>query len=220
MNLMLIDDNPQVLEVFSDALKSDFEVATFNHQENAMEFLKDNSVDAILLDLHMPGKNGFEVFRDLKSIKPDLPILFITSESGISYKVQGLQLGADDFICKPIEIEELKARILNRIMFSKKSKSNSSRIQIKELFVDAEAKEVLLKGKRIKLTPKEFQIIYLLVQRPNKVIPKDEFVQLLWKGEPIEVNNIDTHFSNLRKKLNPFSDYIKTLKNLGYVLRI
>jgi DNA-binding response OmpR family regulator len=220
MHLTVIDDNPQVIEVFCDALDSDFKINAFDKQEAALSFLKQNATDAILLDLHMPGKNGFTLYHELRTINPQIPILFVTADSALSLKIQGLELGADDFISKPFDMEELRARIKNRIQHARKSRSISGKIQIKDLSINIEAQEVLLNKASIKLTPKEFQLLLLLVQRPNKVIPKEEFIKLLWKGNEVEMNNIDTHFSNLRRKLKPFSEHIKTLKNLGYVLRI
>ncbi len=220
MHVTIIDDNRDVLETYKIGLEGKFNCETFWEPEVAIEFVKNNPTDAVLLDLHMPGKDGFQIYEEIRRSKSFLPILFLTGDGTLPVKLKGLEMGADDFITKPIEIEELAARIKNRVQLTKKNLSLNKTIQFKDMVIDLDGHQVVLAGHAVKLTPKEYQLLLVLAQNPNRVIHKDDLITMLWKDVHVEVNNLDTHFSNLRRKLRPFSNHIKTLKNLGYVLRI
>lgn len=220
MHVTIIDDNKDLLEVLANSLSDTFSLNTFSEPEKGLEFIRNNHTDAILLDLHIPGKDGFQVYEEVKRAKSNLPILFLTGDSDLDNRVKGLEIGADDFLIKPVATEELIARIKNRISLSKRNVQNNKLIKFKDLTIDLDGHQVILTGQPVRLTPKEYQLLLVLAQNPNRVIHKDDLIQMLWKDVHVEVNNLDTHFSNLRRKLRPFSGHIKTLKNLGYVLRI
>lgn len=220
MHVTIIDDNKDLLDVLSSSLSDTFTLNTFSEPEKGLEFIRNNHTDAILLDLHIPGKDGFQVYEEVKRAKSNLPILFLTGDSDLDNRVKGLEIGADDFLIKPVATEELVARIKNRIVLSKRNVQNNKLIKFKDLTIDLDGHQVMLVGQPVRLTPKEYQLLLALAQNPNRVIHKDDLIQMLWKDVHVEVNNLDTHFSNLRRKLRPFSGHIKTLKNLGYVLRI
>ncbi|HLT22315.1 MAG TPA: response regulator transcription factor [Bacteriovoracaceae bacterium] len=220
MHVTIIDDNKDLLEVLANSLSDTFSLNTFSEPEKGLEFIRNNHTDAILLDLHIPGKDGFQVYEEVKRAKSNLPILFLTGDSDLDNRVKGLEIGADDFLIKPVATEELIARIKNRISLSKRNVQNNKIIKFKDLTIDLDGHQVILTGQPVRLTPKEYQLLLVLAQNPNRVIHKDDLIQMLWKDVHVEVNNLDTHFSNLRRKLRPFSGHIKTLKNLGYVLRI
>lgn len=220
MHVTIIDDNKDLLEVLSSSLGDTFSLDTFSEPEKGLDFIRNNHTDAILLDLHIPGKDGFQVYEEVKKAKSNLPILFLTGDSDLDSRVKGLEIGADDFLIKPVATEELIARVKNRISLSKRNVQNNKVIKFKDLSIDLDGHQVILTGQSVRLTPKEYQLLLVLAQNPNRVIHKDDLIQMLWKDVHVEVNNLDTHFSNLRRKLRPFSGHIKTLKNLGYVLRI
>lgn len=220
MHVTIIDDNKDVLETYKTGLEGSFNCETFWEPESAIDYVRNNHTDAVLLDLHIPGKDGFQIYEEIRRAKNFVPILFLTGDSTLPAKLRGLEMGADDFITKPVEIEELAARIKNRVQLTKKSFSINKTIQIKDVVIDLDGHQVIQAGQVVKLTPKEYQLLLVLAQNPNKVIHKDDLLGVLWKDIHVEVNNLDTHFSNLRRKMKPFSNHIKTLKNLGYVLRI
>lgn len=220
MHVTIIDDNRDLLEVLSASLSDSFTIESFAEPEKGLDFIRNNHTDAILLDLHIPGKDGFQIYEEVKKAKQNLPILFLTGDSDISARVKGFEIGADDFLLKPVQTEELVARIRNRVALSKRNVQNNKMIKFKDLVIDLDGHQVILNNQAVRLTPKEYQLLLVLSQNPNRVIHKDDLIQMLWKDVHVEVNNLDTHFSNLRRKLRPFSTHIKTLKNLGYVLRI
>jgi two-component system phosphate regulon response regulator PhoB len=220
MHVTIIDDNRDLLEALSGTLSDSFNLELFSEPDKGLDFVRNNHTDAILLDLHIPGKDGFQVYEELKRNKQNLPVLFLTGDTDISNRLKGFELGADDFLVKPVQTEELIARLRNRIQLSKRNLQNNKILKFKDLVIDLDGHQVNLNGEIIRLTPKEYQLLVVLAQNPNRVIHKDDLIQMLWKDVHVEVNNLDTHFSNLRRKLKPFSTHIKTLKNLGYVLRI
>jgi len=220
MHLTIIDDNLDLLEVLESSLADNFTTQTFSEPDRGLDFIKNHHTDAILLDLHIPGRDGFQVYEEVRQIRQNLPVLFLTGDANLNSKLKGLEIGADDFLIKPVQTEELIARVKNRIALSRKNIQNNKMIRYKDLVIDLDGHQVHLNNQIIRLTPKEYQLLVVLSQNPNKVIQKDDLVQMLWKDVHVEINNLDTHFSNLRKKLKPFSNHIKTLKNLGYVLRI
>lgn len=220
MHVTIIDDNQDLLEALSGSLSDSFATELFTEPDRGLEFIRNNHTDAILLDLHIPGKDGFEVYEEVKRAKLNLPVLFLTGDSDIAARVKGLDIGADDFLLKPVQTEELVARIRNRITLSKRNLQSNKLIKFKDLTIDLDGHQVILNNQAVRLTPKEYQLLLVLSQNPNRVIHKDDLIHMLWKDVHVEVNNLDTHFSNLRRKLKPFSTHIKTLKNLGYVLRI
>ena len=220
MHVTIIDENRDVLETYKNGLEGRFSCETFWEPERAIDYVKNNHTDAVLLDLHIPGKDGFQIYEEIRRTKNFLPILFLTADSTLPVKLRGLEMGADDFITKPVEMEELAARIKNRVQLTRKNFSVNKTIQIKDVVIDLDGHQVIQSGHIVKLTPKEYQLLLVLAQNPNKVIHKDDLLGILWKDIHVEVNNLDTHFSNLRRKMKPFSNHIKTRKNLGYVLRI
>lgn len=220
MHVTIIDDNRDLLEVLAGSLGDSFGLELFSEPDKGLDFIRNNHTDAVLLDLHIPGKDGFQVYEEVKRAKQNLPVLFLTGDSDLGARVKGLEIGADDFLIKPVQTEELVARIRNRIQLSKRNLQNNKVIKFKDLVIDLDGHQVILNNQAVRLTPKEYQLLLVLSQNPNRVIHKDDLIHMLWKDVHVEVNNLDTHFSNLRRKLKPFSTHIKTLKNLGYVLRI
>jgi DNA-binding response OmpR family regulator len=220
MHITIIDDNKDLLEVLSSTLSDSFAVESFLEPDTGLDFIRNHNTDAILLDLHIPGKDGFQVYEEVKRAKQNLPVLFLTGDMNLDARVKGLEIGADDFLLKPVQTEELVARIKNRINLSKRNLQNNKMIKFKDLTIDLDGHQVILNNQTVRLTPKEYQLLLVLSQNPNRVIHKDDLINMLWKDVHVEINNLDTHFSNLRRKLRPFSTHIKTLKNLGYVLRI
>ncbi len=220
MHVTIIDDNRDLLETLTGTLADSFNLEAFSEPDKGLEFIRNHHTDAILLDLHIPGKDGFQVYEEVKKAKQNLPVLFLTGDSDLGARLKGLEIGADDFLLKPIQTSELVARIRNRIHISKRNLQSNKMIKFKDLVIDLDGHQVILNSQSVRLTPKEYQLLVVLSQNPNRVIHKDDLIQMLWKDVHVEVNNLDTHFSNLRRKLKPFSTHIKTLKNLGYVLRI
>lgn len=221
MHVTIVDDSKDNLEVYQDLLAEEFKLELIQKPLIIIDFLKKYKTDLILLDLHMPNIDGFELYQKIRAAAPMCPVIFLTGDSSEGAIVKGLELGAEDFITKPVSTPELIARIKNKI----NSKITSVEIDTQvikfdgfKLYCEMQIAEV--ENTKIQLTPIEFKFIYLLAKNPNKVYSREYVTDYIWPSTKVQNQNIDTHLSNLRKKLMPFSRYIKTIKSRGYILRV
>jgi len=219
LHVTIVDDSYDNLLSYKELLGRDFNLELIQNPLELLGFLSTNKTSLILLDLHMPNVNGFDLYQKFKASHPEVPVIFLTGDPSEESVVEGLNLGADDFIVKPVSLNELVARINNKIS-SKKDTIPVSEITFEDFILHTEIQMAEIGEKKIQLTPIEFKIIHLLAKSPNKIFSRDHIANLLWPNVHVQNQNIDTHLSNLRKKLRPFSQYIKTIKSRGYILRI
>ncbi len=220
-HVTIVDDSKDNLRSYKDLLNTTFDLELIDQPLDLLDFLSKSTTDLIVLDLHMPNINGFELYQKFKVTHPQMPVIFLSGDPSEESVVKGLTLGADDFIVKPVSLRELIARINNKISSRTKTEATESSIiefEDFKLYCDMQMAEI--NKEKIQLTPIEFKIIYLLAKNPNKVFSREYITNLLWPNVHVQNQNIDTHLSNLRKKLTPFSKYIKTIKSRGYILRI
>ncbi|MGB0453035.1 MAG: response regulator transcription factor [Bacteriovoracaceae bacterium] len=220
----IVDDLRENLETYKEILSEDFNVYFYEDPTIfSSEFTqKQKDIDIVVLDIHMPQENGFSIYKKIRATNKKTPVIFLTGDPSEELLVQGLELGAHDFITKPVSPRALIARIQNKIEMTRSlnSNDNSTTITMGELKVDLEMQQVFLSTQEVPLTPIEFKIIKLLVKSPNTIFSKAELIQKLWPNTVVSSQNIDTHLSNLRKKLSPFSNNIRTVKSKGYFLRV
>lgn len=221
-HVTIVDDVRDNLKSYNDLLSPTFNLELIQNPLDLIAFLSKNTTDIVVLDLHMPTINGFDLFQKFKSNYSELPVIFLSGDPSEESVVKGLNLGADDFIVKPVSLRELVARIRNKInhrsQLSVPHESNIISFDGFKLYCDMQMAEI--DNLKIQLTPIEFKLIHLLSKNPNKVFSREYITNLLWPNIHVQNQNIDTHLSNLRKKLLPFSRYIKTIKSRGYILRI
>lgn len=222
-HITIVDDVKDNLKSYNDLLSATFNLELIQNPLDLLTYLQKSSTDLIVLDLHMPGINGFDLYQKFKNTHSEIPVIFLSGDPSEEAVVKGLNLGADDFIVKPVSLRELIARIKNKINHRHVSttmttESNIIQFDGFKLYCDMQMAEVA--DTRIQLTPIEFKLIHLLAKNPNKVYSREYITNLLWPNVHVQNQNIDTHLSNLRKKLLPFSRYIKTIKSRGYILRI
>lgn len=220
MHITIVDDVADNLKSYNELLSSTFNLELIQNPVDLLTFLSKNNTDLVVLDLHMPGMNGFELYQKFKTTHPELPTVFLSGDPSEESIVKGLNLGADDFIVKPVSLRELIARIKNKINSKQGTKTQESVIAFDGFKLYCEMQMAEINEKKIQLTPIEFKLIHLLAKNPNKVYSREYITNLLWPNVHVQNQNIDTHLSNLRKKLVPFSNYIKTIKSRGYILRI
>lgn len=216
-HLTIIDDLNENLDHYQAILSEDYRMNTFVDPINALNWFDENETDLFLVDIHMPKMNGFDFYKRLREKNSRTPVIFLTGDASEETTIEGLKLGAEDFIVKPVSIAILKARIKNKILLNKK---HADIIKIKDFVLYCDLQQAKLRDEMIALTPIEFKLIQILVQNPNKIFSRKEISDRLWPNTQIQNQNLDTHLSNLRKKLKPFSQYIKTIKSRGYLLRI
>ena len=191
----------------------------FNGVE-ALEHLPGAEYDAIILDVMMPKMDGYEFLRRLRDQGSTVPVLFLTARDAVADRVKGLDLGADDYLVKPFDFEELLARI--RAMTRKHTGSRSNRFMLADLIVDVERRTVTRAGREIALLPKEFTILEHMIRNQGIVLSREQLEQRIWNYEYSgSSNNIDVYISKLRKKVDEGHPVrlIHTIRGVGWVLR-
>ena len=224
--LLIADDDNDIRELLEfDLSHSGYVVETAKDGEEALQKALTNNYDLILLDVMMPKMNGFDVCKNIRSSKPNVPILMLTAKGTIHDKTEGFDSGADDYIVKPFDIQEVLLRVRALVRRSPSVKSQSLKQEILkvgdiEIFPDSLETEV--KSKRIKLTPTEFEILYCLMQHFNNAVPLATLLNEVWGyNSDDDVRMLRVHVGGLRQKIesNPkMPDYLQTVTNVGYKL--
>ena len=222
MRVLLIEDDSATAQSIELMLKSEsFSVYTTDLGEEGVDLGKLYDYDIILLDLNLPDMSGFEVLKTLRVSKVKTPIMILSGLAGIEDKVKGLGVGADDYMTKPFNKDELVARI--HAIVRRSQGHAESVVQTGDLIVNLDAKTVEVNGARVYLTAKEYQMLELLALRKGTTLTKEMFLNQMYGGmdEP-EIKIIDVFICKVRKKLAAASDgkdYIETVWGRGYNLR-
>ena len=222
IRVLAVDDEKLILKGIRYSLEQDgMDVDSAYDGEEALELARANKYDIILLDIMLPEMTGYEVCQNIRGFS-DVPIIMLTAKSDDMDKILGLEYGADDYITKPFNILELKARIKAILPRNRKhkEKASSKKITIGKLILDIESRRVFINDEEVNLTAKEFDLLKLLIQNPNKVYSRDDLLNLVWGYDyPGDVRTVDVHVRRLREKVenNPSDPkYIHTKWGVGY----
>lgn len=222
MRVLVVEDAKDMNRLIVKTLtRAGYSVDGCYNGEEALDFLAGAEYDAILLDVMMPKMDGYALLEKLRSQGMDTPVLFLTARDAISDRVKGLDLGADDYLVKPFDFEELLARI--RAMTRKKSGKKSNVFTLGDLQVDAQSHTVTRGGKEINLLPKEFTILEYMIRNQGTVLSREQLENQIWNYERSgSSNNIDVYISKLRKKIDGEgqSRLLHTIRGVGWVLRM
>ena len=224
--VLVVDDEKLIVKGIRFSLEQDgMEVECAYDCEEALRMATDNEYDMILLDIMLPKMDGFEVCQHIREFS-SVPIVMLTAKGDDMDKILGLEYGADDYITKPFNILEVKARIkaiMRRTAASMPKKENASLIESGDLKMDCESRRLFVKDKEINLTAKEFDLLELLVTNPNKVYSRESLLNLVWGYEyPGDVRTVDVHVRRMREKIesNPSEPkYVHTKWGVGYYYR-
>ena len=230
--VLVVDDEKLIVKGIRFSLEQDgMEVDCAYDGEEAIEMAKRTEYDIVLLDVMLPKHDGFEVCQAIREFS-DMPIIMLTAKGGDMDKILGLEYGADDYISKPFNILEVKARIKAIIRRSarsrrqKKEEKTDGMIGSGDLKMDTEGRRVFIGDKEINLTAKEFDLLELLVRTPNKVYSRESLLTYVWGNRAMEngdVRTVDVHVRRLREKIEPSpSDpkYVHTKWGVGYYFRV
>ena len=219
--VLVVDDEKLIVKGVRYSLEQDgMEVDCAYDGEEALQKIKDKEYDIILLDVMLPKLTGFEVCQQVREFS-NVPIVMLTAKGEDMDKILGLEYGADDYITKPFNILEVKAR-LKAIMrrTAPKAKEEAKVIESKDMRLDCEGRRVYVAGKEINLTAKEFELLELLILNPNKVYSRENLSKLIWGLDyPGDVRTVDVHIRRLREKIedNPSEPkYVHTKWGVGY----
>ena len=219
--ILVIEDNKDVNQMVKETLESEgyLVVSAFDGIQG-MNLLKQGGIDLLVLDLMLPYKNGDEIVKELWEFS-NLPILVVSAKDMVLTKIDLIKLGADDYMTKPFNLAELTVRVQALLRRSQPSKKERI-LAYKDLEIHIQQKKVIVNGKEVELTAKEYQILELFLTNPKKVFSKANIYESLWGEEYLgDDNTIKAHLSNLRSKLkkaNPDCDYIETVWGFGYHL--
>lgn len=227
--LLVIEDEPTLSRLLSYNLSSEgYEVVVEEHGQTGYETALRGDFDLILLDLMLPGMNGFEVMGKLRGEGVKTPVIILTAKNAEAEVVQGLKSGADDYITKPFGVAELLARVAAVLRRSNGNEEQeqeiskvSSHISLGALVIYPEKYEVTLNGESISLRPKEFEVLLYLARKPGVVMTRDDLMNAVWGFDYIGgQRTVDVHVSSLRKKLelDPESVHIDSIRGVGYKL--
>ncbi|MFD2165544.1 response regulator [Thalassotalea euphylliae] len=222
-HILIIDDDKELTELLSEYLASEgFRTSVCNDGASGLAKTFDDSVDLILLDVMMPKLNGFEVLKALGGSHPT-PILMLTAKGDNEDRIQGLELGADDYLAKPFHHKELIARInaiFRRIEIVKQQKGKATQLSVNQVLLDNATREVTCHGHEVVLTGTEYEMLHLLVSHHGEIVSKDDLSEQVLgrKLSPFD-RSIDMHVSNIRRKFlaHEASDKIKTVRGAGYI---
>jgi len=220
--ILLVDDEVDILEFLKYNLEQDnFEVLVSTNSKDALKKISQNP-DIIVLDIMMPEMDGFGLYEQIKKNKEyqDIPIIFLTAKSGETDEIKGLDLGASDYIQKPISPRKLIARIksnLRKATTSQKKAKELEELKIGPLVINVEKFSIKVDNKQKFFPRKEFQLLYFLASNPGKVMNRDTLLKEIWGNDVFVIDRtIDVHIRKVREKLGKHSDIIETIKGVGY----
>lgn len=221
MRILVAEDEEDLNRIIAKKLKSEgYSVDCCFDGGEALDFLAVADYDAVILDVMMPGKDGYQVVKAMRLKGDETPVIFLTAKDTVEDKVKGLDLGANDYLVKPFSFRELTARL--RVMTRTVSKNATNRFTAGDLVLDADSRRVSRGGQEISLTAREFALLEVLIRNKNKVLSREFIENKLWNFDyEGGTNVIDVYILYLRKKIDaPFGTrLIRTVRGAGYVLR-
>lgn len=220
MNILLVDDERQLTQALTVILKQhNYSVDCAHNGEEGLDYVTSGIYDLVILDIMMPKIDGLTMLKTMRQKKIETPVLMLSAKSEISDKIEGLNLGADDYITKPFSTEELLARI--KALLRRKEKFTGNVLTFNDIALDRDSFELIKGKKKIMLGKKEFQILELLMLNAGKNIEKERFIEKIWGFDnEAEYNTIEVYISFLRKKLHAVDakTEIKSIRGIGYTL--
>jgi DNA-binding response OmpR family regulator len=221
MRILIIDDEPELLAQLEQVLGAQkYDVETAGDGEAALDRLFDGTFDLILLDIMLPKRDGLSVLREIRRAGLTTPVLMLTAKGGTEDKIQGLDLGADDYLAKPFSVAELLARI--RALLRRTTASAQPFLEVADVRLDTISREVTRGGELLPLTPKEFSILEFLLYNKNRAVSRFSLAEHVWGEDfdPFTMSNyIDVHIKNLRQKMGDAGARIRTIRGVGYIVK-
>ena len=218
MNILVVDDERLIVKGIKGSLEiQGYKVYTAYTGNEALNIINNEKIDFIILDLMLPDIDGMMLCKKIRE-KYDTPILMLTAKDGDYDKILGFELGADDYMTKPFNVLELIARI-KAISRRYKSEKNTSILEFADLVINYTERKVYVRNEEVRLTQKEFDMLYLMAKNPGRVFTREEIYDYIWKEEAVDVRTIDVHIKNLREKIEEnikSPKYIMTKWGVGY----
>ncbi|MBV8909314.1 MAG: response regulator [Gammaproteobacteria bacterium] len=217
MRLLLVEDDAMIGEAVRAGLKREGFAIDWVHEAGAAaQALASEPFELLLLDLGLPGADGLQLLKSLRARGEALPVLIITARDAVCDRVQGLDAGADDYLTKPFDLDELAARI--RALLRRKSGRAATALEHLGVVLDPATHRVTQQGAEVALSPREFALLQLLMERPGAILSRAQIEERLYGwGEEVESNAVEVHIHGLRRKLG--AQFILTVRGVGYRVR-
>ena len=220
MKILVVEDEIKIQSFIKKGLKAEgFAVDCVDHGEDGYILATQNSYDAILLDIMVPGRDGLSLLKSLRARKIDTPVILVTARGELEDKIEGLNLGADDYLPKPFHIDELIARV--RAVVRRTHGQQLNLLSVGELSLNYGTHEVTKAGEPIELTQREFTLLELLMRAPGRVYTRTQILEYVWDYDfDPNTNLVDVYIRRLRNKIeNAEAPYIETIRGVGYRFR-
>lgn len=220
MKILIVEDNKHLAQNIEDYLKGEGNICECAHTyREAIDKIVSFGYELLILDIMLPDGNGLDVIKALRKINSEAGVLIVSAKDSLDDKIEGLNLGADDYLTKPFHLSELNARI--KAIYRRKNLNNNTAICFNELKLDTDARTLEVHDKPVELTQKEYELLLFLLTNKNRVITKQSIAEYLWGDYVDALDSFDfvyQHIKNLRKKILHAggSDYIQTVYGLGY----
>ena len=222
ISILIVEDDPAIAAFLQTALQREgFMAEVVNNGTDALEYIEHTPPDLILLDLMLPGMNGWQLCQEIRRRPTYLPIIMVTAKDDDVDKIVGLELGADDYITKPFKSRELLARVRATLRLARyRTESALSRLRFDRMEIDLDGRAVTVDGKQVKLTPKEFDLLALLAANRGRVFGREMLLERIWGYDYVgESRTVDVHIHRLRQKIESNSHepvFLITVPNIGY----
>ena len=219
--VLVVDDDPDVRLLIHDLLSDEgFKCDVVDNADTALNRLREHPADVVLLDVSMPAMSGLDLMTEIRKYS-EVPIIFVTGKGAETDKVLGLRLGADDYVTKPFSAPELVARIHSVLRRSNRMPTGEQKLSFDELEIDLQTREVVLRGKVIETTAKEFDLLTFLAQAPRRVFSREQILKNVWDSSANwqDAATVTEHVRRIRKKIEVNPDeprWLKTVRGVGY----
>lgn len=213
--LLIVDDELKIREVVKEySLMNGYEVDEASDGLEAIDKVKNNDYDCIILDVMMPNLDGFSACKQIKSLKK-IPIIMLSARNEEYDKLFGFELGVDDYVVKPFSCKELMARV--KVIVERGKVSNNTILTFKGLTIDIDGRSVIVDNQKVNLTPKEIDLLFYMVKNRNIALSRERLLEEVWDIDYFgEDRTVDTHIKMLRHNLGPYRDFIVTVRGMGY----
>lgn len=218
MNILIVDDEDLIREVIKEYSENEgYNVHEASDGIEAIDIIKENNIDVIVLDIMMPKLDGFSAYKEIKKIK-NIPTIILSARTEEYDKLLGFELGIDDYLTKPFSPKELIARIK---AITKRASGITDKFIYEDLVVDFMGYTIYIEGKEVKVTPKEFEILTYMIKNKNIAISRENLLSTIWGYDYFgDDRTIDTHVKMLRNNLGKYRDLIQTVRGIGYKFEI
>jgi two-component system OmpR family response regulator len=221
VKLLLVDDDQHIRELIRVYfMREGYQIWEASRGDEALQIAQEQQVDFIILDIMMPGMDGFEFCRQLRHTS-NAPILMVTAKNEVIHKMHGFQLGIDDYVVKPFDPLELVMRV--KAILKRTQISTTQKVQLGQLLLDQQRLEAVIDGKSIALPLKEFQLLFKLASQPGQIFTREQCILDIWGQDYVgDDRTIDVHIKRLRERFDTYSHYfqITTVRGLGYRVEV